>query len=109
MCSIHTVISNFLTFRKLSAKLSLPLITTLGLTEDNNARNLLMQALELVRPIMSKRGWHIHVLAEFFPRQTNLLGLNWNKGERIEIRVREGNKASNSYVFKELFCIPSGF
>jgi hypothetical protein len=37
---------------------------------------------------MRKRGWRVGVLSEFVPEQANLLGLNINRGEQIQVRLR---------------------
>ncbi|KAL1878623.1 hypothetical protein VTK73DRAFT_7704 [Phialemonium thermophilum] len=37
---------------------------------------------------MRARGWVVRELAEFFPDQPNLLGLNVNKGQKILLRLR---------------------
>lgn len=42
----------------------------------------------MVKPIMRQRGWHVGTLAEFYPDQTNLLGLNINGGQKIQLRLR---------------------
>jgi uncharacterized Zn finger protein (UPF0148 family) len=42
-----------------------------------------------VQPIMRQHGWSVPVLAEFLPRNPNLLGLNHNKGQKIQVRLRQ--------------------
>jgi len=42
----------------------------------------------MVKPIMRQRGWQVGTLAEFYPDQTNLLGLNINAGQKIQLRLR---------------------
>lgn len=42
----------------------------------------------LVKPIMRNRGWRVGVLTEFYPAQTNLLGININRGSKICLRLR---------------------
>lgn len=46
---------------------------------------------QLVRPIMRKHGWTLPLLAEFFPSDPNLLGMNVNRGQKILIRLRPGD------------------
>ena len=48
----------------------------------------LRKIASLVKPIMRQRGWRVAALAEFFPHERNLLGLNINKGEKICLRLR---------------------
>ena len=79
------------------------LITTLGLNEDTHARDLLTRAEVIVRPILQRRNWTVHHLAEFMPRRSNLLGQNWNRGRKIEIRLRRGTK--QSYTYDSLFLL----
>ena len=52
------------------------------------ALQTLRKVASLVKPIMRQRGWRVGVLTEFFPQETNLLGLNVNKGQRICLRLR---------------------
>lgn len=48
----------------------------------------LRKVASLVKPIMRQRGWRVGILTEFFPSEHNLLGLNWNKGQKICLRLR---------------------
>lgn len=45
--------------------------------------------VQLVAPIMKKHGWELPLLAEFFPSDPNLLGMNVNH-TKILIRLRHG-------------------
>ncbi|QPG95926.1 hypothetical protein C2857_002541 [Epichloe festucae Fl1] len=54
----------------------------------NEALHTLKKVASLVKPIMRARGWKVRQLAEFYPDQTNLLGLNVNKGMKICLRLR---------------------
>lgn len=49
---------------------------------------------QLVAPIMRKHGWELPLLAEFFPSDPNLLGMNVNH-TKILIRLRHGAQASS--------------
>ncbi|KAL0935042.1 WLM domain-containing protein [Colletotrichum truncatum] len=53
-----------------------------------DALQILKKVASLVKPIMRARGWKVRELAEFYPDQANLLGLNVNRGQRILIRLR---------------------
>ncbi|KAG6000068.1 hypothetical protein E4U43_001718 [Claviceps pusilla] len=48
----------------------------------------LKKVASLVKPIMRARGWKVGQLAEFYPEQANLLGLNVNRGMKICLRLR---------------------
>ncbi|KAL8820265.1 MAG: hypothetical protein Q9191_007552, partial [Dirinaria sp. TL-2023a] len=48
----------------------------------------LRKVASLVKPLMRQRGWRIGTLSEFWPPEKNLLGLNWNKGSKICLRLR---------------------
>lgn len=41
----------------------------------NEALHTLKKVASLVKPIMRARGWKVRQLAEFYPDQTNLLGM----------------------------------
>ena len=55
---------------------------------EAEALHALRKVASLVKPIMRQRGWRVGVLTEFYPPETNLLGLNWNKGQKICLRLR---------------------
>ena len=40
----------------------------------------------IVKPIVRQRMWRVGTLAEFYPSQQNLLGLNVNMGQKIKRR-----------------------
>ncbi|KAL8694893.1 MAG: hypothetical protein Q9218_000557 [Villophora microphyllina] len=48
----------------------------------------LRKVASLVKPIMRQRGWRVGILTEFYPPEQNLLGLNWNRGQKICLRLR---------------------
>ncbi|KAK2601652.1 hypothetical protein QQS21_004803 [Conoideocrella luteorostrata] len=53
-----------------------------------DALHTLKKVASLVKPIMRARGWKVGQLAEFYPDQSNLLGLNVNRGMKICLRLR---------------------
>lgn len=55
---------------------------------EADALQTLRKVASLVKPIMRQRGWKVGVLTEFWPPEKNLLGLNWNKGQKICLRLR---------------------
>ncbi|KAK5658799.1 hypothetical protein OQA88_1611 [Cercophora sp. LCS_1] len=55
---------------------------------EKDALHTLKKIASLVKPIMRARGWKVGELAEFYPDQQNLLGLNINRGQRILLRLR---------------------
>ncbi|KAK1672271.1 WLM domain-containing protein [Colletotrichum godetiae] len=59
-----------------------------------DALQTLKKVASLVKPIMRVRGWKVGELAEFYPEQANLLGLNINRGQRILVRLRYPNDRS---------------
>ncbi|KAI8578533.1 hypothetical protein K450DRAFT_246241 [Umbelopsis ramanniana AG] len=66
------------------------------------ALNLLKRLASQVAPIMKKRGWKVKQLAEFYPSNPSLLGLNVNKGYRIDIRLRSPADASEFLPYDDL-------
>ncbi|KAM0459842.1 hypothetical protein ACHAPV_000092 [Trichoderma viride] len=54
----------------------------------DDALTTLKKVASLVKPIMRSRGWKVGELAEFYPSQQNLLGLNVNRGQKICLRLR---------------------
>ncbi|KAG2434866.1 hypothetical protein HXX76_007749 [Chlamydomonas incerta] len=63
---------------------------TLGRSRDVEAMTMLKQIAHQVQPIMRRREWTVPMLSEFFPAQTNLLGLNvgGGGGRTREVKVR---------------------
>lgn len=72
-------------------------IRTLGLKNDQFAKELLTKAARQVQPIMKKRDWTVPLLSEFVPSSPNLLGLNINGGEEIKVRLRRPNSAVDDF------------
>ncbi|KAK4934729.1 hypothetical protein LTR10_024078 [Elasticomyces elasticus] len=52
------------------------------------ALQMLQKIASIVKPLMRQRNWRVGVLAEFYPHERNLLGLNINRGEKICLRLR---------------------
>ena len=55
---------------------------------EAEALRALQKVASMVKPIMRQRGWKVGVLTEFYPSEQNLLGLNWNRGQKICLRLR---------------------
>uniref|UniRef100_A0A8H7Y6U7 WLM domain-containing protein n=1 Tax=Psilocybe cubensis TaxID=181762 RepID=A0A8H7Y6U7_PSICU len=61
----------------------------------DKALHTLQRVASLVKPIMRKHNWVLPVLAEFFPDNPNLLGLNVNMGQEILVRLRPAHSPSS--------------
>ncbi|GAA5823476.1 hypothetical protein JCM11251_000646 [Rhodosporidiobolus azoricus] len=55
---------------------------------SDKALTLLQIIASLVKPIMKRHDWYLPELCEFFPDNPHLLGVNYNSGSRIKIRLR---------------------
>ncbi|KAL8936557.1 MAG: hypothetical protein Q9211_004128 [Gyalolechia sp. 1 TL-2023] len=55
---------------------------------ESEALQTLRKVASIVKPIMRQRGWRVGILTEFYPPEQNLLGLNWNRGQKICLRLR---------------------
>ncbi|KAI4168112.1 MAG: hypothetical protein LQ343_006645 [Gyalolechia ehrenbergii] len=55
---------------------------------ESEALQILRKIASLVKPIMRQRGWRVGILTEFYPPEQSLLGLNWNRGQKICLRLR---------------------
>ncbi|KIV99507.1 uncharacterized protein PV09_08813 [Verruconis gallopava] len=62
----------------------------------------LRKAASCVKPLMRKRGWRVGILSEFLPDQPNLLGLNTNRGEHIQLRLRHPGDFNQFLPFEQL-------
>ena len=63
-------------------------VKALGRPEDPEARDMLLSILRILEPLITKEKLQIGSLEEFYPRDRRLLGLNQNKGQKIQIRLR---------------------
>lgn len=59
-----------------------------NLPREKDALFSLRKIASLVKPIMRARNWTVGTLAEFYPDQQNLLGINVNRGQKICLRLR---------------------
>ncbi|KAH7334477.1 WLM domain-containing protein [Rhizoctonia solani] len=66
------------------------------------ALHTLKRVADLVHPIMKKHGWVLPVLAEFFPDDERLLGLNINSGDKILVRLRPARSPGTFYPIEQL-------
>ncbi|WVQ96786.1 hypothetical protein IAU59_003893 [Kwoniella sp. CBS 9459] len=72
---------------------------------SDEARPLLEKIASQVKPIMSKRGWKVGTLAEFVPSDPSLLGLNQNRGQRIQLRLRPPGAEHTFYEYDQLVLV----
>ncbi|TVY44583.1 DNA-dependent metalloprotease [Lachnellula occidentalis] len=57
-------------------------------SRGDEALQKLKKIASLVKPIIRARNWRVGVLAEFYPDDKNLLGINQNRGQKICLRLR---------------------
>ncbi|KAK3394646.1 WLM domain-containing protein [Podospora didyma] len=72
------------------------------LDREKDALHTLKKIASLVKPIMRPRGWHVGQLAEFYPSERNLLGLNVNRGEKILLRLRYPGDRNQFLPFEQV-------
>lgn len=69
-----------------------PLVNNFEHLSDKRRADEALQTLRkiasLVKPLMRQRNWRVGTLAEFYPPENNLLGLNINRGQKICLRLR---------------------
>ncbi|KAL2255761.1 hypothetical protein VTK26DRAFT_2750 [Humicola hyalothermophila] len=58
------------------------------LPKQEEALRLLKMIASIVKPLMRARGWKVYLLSELWNDEKGLLGLNINKGEEIQLRLR---------------------
>ncbi|PVU92118.1 hypothetical protein BB561_004021 [Smittium simulii] len=68
----------------------------------NYAHDILIKLAAIVKPIMTKRGWFVNKLSEFYPKDRYLLGLNINKTAEIKIRLRKPTNYNSFIIFEDL-------
>lgn len=57
-------------------------------TAASKALDILRKIASQVKPILKRRSWHVKILAEFIPKNDNLLGMNVNHGYKVMLRLR---------------------
>ena len=65
--------------------------------DDARARELLERTAWQVQPIMRKRGWRVGVLLEMPAKVRDRLGDNYNRGERVRLKLRRDDGAWEAY------------
>lgn len=55
---------------------------------ESEALFTLRKVASLVKPIMRQRGWRVGLLCEMYPKERHLLGLNYDHGRKICLRLR---------------------
>lgn len=68
----------------------------------DEALHMLRKIGSVVKPIMRQRSWRVGTLAEFYPSQDNLLGLNTNRGQIIHLRLRHAGDPSQFLPFESV-------
>ncbi|KAF0742743.1 hypothetical protein LEN26_017768 [Aphanomyces euteiches] len=68
----------------------------------DEAQSILERIAEHVLPICTKRRFKVKQLLEFFPKRTNLLGMNVNRGWKIYLRLRPASRPSSFLPFEEI-------
>jgi len=76
-----------------------------GRPHEDKALEILQKIASLVKPIMKAHGWTLPVLAEFFPKSDNLLGLNVNAGQKILLRLRPARAPNTFYELEQLVLV----
>lgn len=74
-------------------------VKTLGWESDAAASSLLNRACAHVAPIMARRKWSVPVVYEMYPSNPRLLGLNYNQGQWIKIRLRHASSKTRFLSF----------
>ena len=67
---------------------------------SNEAKELLERLVRDCGPLMTRKGWKLKCLKEFFPVNQGLLGMNCNKNV-IMIRLRPSNDKNSFYSYDE--------
>lgn len=70
--------------------------------DSDKALTLLKRLASQVKPILKNRNWTIKNLCEFFPTNPNLLGVNVNRGWKINLRLRPHFDESQFLEYEEI-------
>ncbi|KAJ5280513.1 hypothetical protein N7478_005885 [Penicillium angulare] len=69
---------------------------------EAEALMILRKVASIVKPIMRQRAWRVGALCEFYPRQSNLLGINVNSGQKICLRLRYASDQRQFLPFEQV-------
>ncbi|KAI9361340.1 WLM domain-containing protein [Pilaira anomala] len=69
---------------------------------SDKALLLLEKLFSQVKPILNKRNWTIKNLYEFYPTNENLLGVNYNKGWKINLRLRYAHDENSFLEYEDI-------
>ncbi|ODV89862.1 hypothetical protein CANCADRAFT_12197, partial [Tortispora caseinolytica NRRL Y-17796] len=69
-------------------------------TEYDRALDMMNRLAAQVKPIMQARSLKIRTLAEFYPKDKRLLGLNVNRGAKILVRLRTPDDPRTFFPFE---------
>ncbi|KAJ5103911.1 hypothetical protein N7532_004440 [Penicillium argentinense] len=69
---------------------------------ESEALFMLRKVASVVKPIMRQRAWRVGAICEFYPRQSNLLGLNVNSGQKICLRLRYASDQKQFLPFEQV-------
>lgn len=70
--------------------------------KSDEALHILQKLASMVKPIMRSHGLKVTTLCEFYPKNACLLGLNFNRGMKIFIRLRHPHNDKRFYTLTEL-------
>ncbi|GAA5987142.1 hypothetical protein JCM10908_001047 [Rhodotorula pacifica] len=77
-----------------------------NMEKSDEAERLLKEIHSRVEPLMKEHKWYLPELCEFFPTNECLLGVNWNAGDKICIRLRPSYD-KNSFLDMDDSLIPT--
>ena len=63
---------------------------------------ILKKIASMVKPIMRQRNWFVGTLAEFYPAEASLLGMNHNWGQKIQLRLRHAGDETQFLPFEQV-------
>lgn len=69
---------------------------------EKEALLILRKVAAIVKPIMQQRLWKVGALVEMYPDNARLLGLNYNGGMQICLRLRHPSDRRRFLVFEEI-------
>ncbi|PYH49977.1 metalloendopeptidase WSS1 [Aspergillus saccharolyticus JOP 1030-1] len=69
---------------------------------SSEALLILQRVASLVKPIMRRRQWKVGTLAEMYPGERYLLGLNYDAGRKICLRLRHSSDERQFLAFDDI-------
>ncbi|CAM1504362.1 Fc.00g019530.m01.CDS01 [Cosmosporella sp. VM-42] len=76
--------------------------TLAGYPREEEAFQILRKVAKVVKHAMKARNWGVRTLAEFYPGDETLMGVNTDRGHKIQLRLRCSSDENSFLPFEDI-------